>query len=357
MINSATQSPPLMGSRYAPPIGQDNVLFKMSGGFKPPTITPHQQNKFPPNPAMAKPAATTTNLEALSLTPPSGDPRPMPLPAQTHLNPMSHETVNGAYVKKGFEQLHANINDNVALQRKTAQTAFNRKVEVKKNSHQNVQIFNSSLSVVAQMNEKSSELKRISSNTMALKAYTRELGDHQAMRQLESQNQTSQKIAQTTRDGNVASEKVAQYSRSIEAQNSRDNASDNERVSKEQNRQRIMASNQNYKTQSKNKSIEHHQSSDATTQTLRRSTQAHRAYLHHNSDSAIFQKAKNIYEFQGHQINQEKQKADLNRNTAIHDHYQASDFKRAAAAQLYSANQKAGSKSLTIKDPAGTSAF
>ena len=132
MINSATQSPPLMGSRYTPPIGQDNVQFKMSGGFKPPTITPHQQNKFPPNPAMAKPAATTTNLEALSLTPPSGDPRPMPLPAQTHLNPMSHETVNGAYVKKGFEQLHASINDNVALQRKTAQTAFNRKVEVKK---------------------------------------------------------------------------------------------------------------------------------------------------------------------------------------------------------------------------------
>ncbi len=357
MIHSATHSPRLMGSSYTPPAGQPAVEFKMAGGFKPPAMAPDVQSKFPPKPALAAPPEMAKGLEALNLTPPTGIPQPPPVPAQSHINPLSHETVNGAYVKLGFEKMHAHINDTVAQQRKTAQTAFERKVEFKKTGHQKVQIFNSSLSMVEQLNQKAFEVQQVTSTAQALKAYINTIDDHQNARQLEAKSQVSLQIGQATLDNNLASEKVAHYSRTIEAQNSKDNVKDNERVSKEQNRQRILAGNQHYKAQINDKALLQHQRLDSTHQTLWRSTLAHRAYSQHVNESQVVSKAKTIYHSQGEQIKVEKQKATLNRETAIHDHYQASDFKRAAAAQLYSANDRAGSKALTIKDPSGAMAY
>jgi len=346
-----------MGSSYTPPAGQQQAEFKIAGGFKPPAMAPDVQSKFPPKPASAPPPEMARGLEALNLTPPTGIPQPPPAPAHRHINPLSHETVNGAYVKLAFEKMQANINESVDQQRKTAQTAFERKVEVKKSSHHKVQIFNSSLSMVEQMNQKAFDVQQVTSSAQALKAYVNTLNDHQNVRQLEAKSQVSLQIGQATLDNNLASEKVAHYSRTIEAQNSKDNVKDNERVSKEQNRQRILEGNQLYKTQINDKALVHHQSLDATNQTLRRSTLAHRAYSQHVNEAQVVSKAKNIYHSQGEQIKVEKQKATLNRETAIHDHYQASDFKRAAAAQLYSANDRAGSKALTIKDPSGAMAY
>ena len=357
MINSATHSPRLMGSSYTPPVGQQQVEFKMAGGFKPPAMAPDVQSKFPPKPALAPPPDMAKGLDALNLTPPTGIPQPPPAPAQSHLNPLSHETVNGAYVKLGFEKLHAHINDTVAQQRKMAQIAFERKVVVKKSSHHKVQIFNSSLSMVEQMNQKAFDAQQVTSSAQALKAYVNTISDHKNARHVEAKSQVSLQIGQATLDNNLASEKVAHYSRTIEAQNSKDNVKDNQRVSKDQNRERILAGNQHYKAQINDKALVHHQSLDSTNQTLRRTTLAHRAYSQHVSDAHVVSKAKNIYHSQGEQIKVEKQKTTHNRETAIHDHYQASDFKRAAAAQLYSANDRAGSKALTIKDRSGAMAY
>ena len=360
MINSATLSPRLMGSGMSTPANTPNSKAQMFSGFEPPSIAQNARdalNKFPPNPAVGPIQSKSPNLDALKLTPPSGEPHQAPIPAQTHVNPLSHETVNGAFVKKEFEQLHSSINDSVAQQRKTALAAFYHKEQVKHQGHQNAQIFDASLSTIAQLNQKAFELQQTSSKKKAMQAYTNSVKDHAMIRQLDRENQTSHKIKQATLDQNAISEKTAHYNRSIEAQNSNDNVKDNERLSKNQNRQRILAGNQLFKAQSTANVLIHHQHLDKSSQTLRRSSVAHHAYANLTNKTHDHLKAKNIYETQGKQIGQEQQKSDHNRKAAIHEHYQASDFKRAAAAQLYSANDRAVNKALTIREPAGAMAF
>jgi len=360
MINSATYTPKLMGSGMSTPPNTSNRGAQSVGGFQPPGIAQNAKaalNQFPPNPAVGPVQSSLPSLDALKLAPPSGEPLQPPLPPQAHLTPLSHETVNGAFVKKGFEMLHSNINDSVAQQRKTAQAAFNRKVQVKEQSHKNAQLFNANLATVAHLNQKAFEVQQASSTSKALKAYQNTVNDHANLRKLDRDNQTSHKIGQATLDQNVASEKVAHYNRTIEAKNSNDNVKDNQRESANQNRQRILAGNQAYKTQSTTKALVHHQQLDKNTQTLRRTSQAHLAYVQSNDEAQKNLKSKYTYQLQGKQIEHEKVKSELNKGAATHEHYQASDFKRAAAAQLYSANDRAVNKALTIRDPAGSMAY
>jgi hypothetical protein len=118
-----------------------------------------------------------------------------------------------------------------------------------------------------------------------------------------------------------------------------------------------LAGNQAYKNQSTTKALIHHQQLDKNTQTLRRTSQAHLAYVQSSNEVQENLKSKSTHQLQGKQIEHEKVKSELNKGAATHEHYQASDFKRAAAAQLYSANDRAVNKALTIRDPAGSMAY
>jgi hypothetical protein len=360
MIQSATRAPTLMGTS---PLNAQSVAPKKDApakGYVPPSI--HQSAKdalhqFPPNPAVGPFKSKTPNLDALKLTPPSGQPLQPPLPSSIHLNPLSHETINGALVKKGFEQLHSSINNTVAQQRKTAQTTFNRKVEYKAKIHQNSSIYNAYLSTAEQLNQKAYELHQSISITKAQSAYDNMVKDHARSRQLERDNQTSQKIGQATLDQNVASEKVAHVNRSIEAKNSNDNVKDNQPESDRQNKVRILMGNQHYLAQINLLTLQQHQKENKVTQTRHRSNLAHAAYTQSSNQQVEQKRTQNLHELQGQQLKHQKEKSQLNQGPATQEHYQATDYKRATASQLYSANERAVNKALTIKDPAGALAF